>query len=256
MPRECGDNRPSTASLPNTVQENPTPPLTNPEPVTLAVAPPVIADLSPAACAARLAELFPAVFALGAFKPLKLRIQADIQQHAPGIFTKKSLSIFLHRHTTSNGYLKALIGAPQRSGLDGLPAGDVADEHRQAAAAELERRRAIHEARRAAERDTQRTANEAARRAREADAEAREHRAALLRSFETTTLTRKNFCALKGVAEAEIDTLLVQARVERDQRAQAPQPAGPDLRGPQRRPRPPHSHPAHRGPGGPPKPTR
>jgi sRNA-binding protein len=238
------------------VQENPTPPLTNPDPATLAVAPPAIADLTPAACAARLAELFPAVFGPGAFKPLKLRIQADIQQRVPGVFTKKALSIFLHRHTTSNGYLKALVGAPQRTDLDGLPAGDVADEHRQAATAELERRRAIHEARRATERDAQRTANEAARCAREADADAREHRAALLRSFETTTLTRKNFCALKGVPEVELDALLVQASVERNQRAPAQQLERPDLRGPQREPRPPHEHAAHRRPGGPAKPGR
>jgi sRNA-binding protein len=227
--------------------------LTNPEEVALAAAPPAIADLSPAACAARLAELFPAVFAPGAFKPLKLRIQADIQQRAPGVFTKKTLSIFLHRHTTSNGYLKALVGAPQRADLDGQPAGDVADEHRQAAVAELERRRAVHEARRAAERDAQRAANEAARRAREVDADARDQRAALLRSFETTTLTRKNFCALKGVPEAELDALLTQAKQERDQRSQAPQPARPDLREQERGPRPPHAHAPHRPPGAPPK---
>jgi sRNA-binding protein len=212
----------------------------------------VIAELSPAACAARLAELFPAVFGPGAFKPLKLRIQADIQQRAPGIFTKKALSIFLHRHTTSNGYLRALVGAPQRVDLEGQPAGDVADEHRQAAVAEMERRRAIHEARRAAERDAQRAANEAARRAREADADAREQRSTLLRSFESTTLTHKNFCALKGVAEAELDALLVQARLEREQRAQAPQPAPPDWRGP----RPPQAQAPQRRPAAPPKPSR
>ena len=98
------------------------------QPPTLAAAP-AIPELSPAACALRLAELFPAVFMPGAPKPLKLRIQADVQLRAPGIFTKKSLSVFLHRHTTSTAYLKALMNAPQRIALDGAPAGDVAEEH-------------------------------------------------------------------------------------------------------------------------------
>ncbi len=182
-------------------------------------APAAIPELSPAACAARLAELFPAVFAPGAAKPLKLRIQADIQLRAPATFTRKSLSIFLHRHTTSTAYLKALVGSLQRSDLDGQPAGDVADEHRVAAAAELERRRALHDDRRAAERDAQRKLHEAQRKAFEesrrqqnADEDARRERAALLRAFETSTLTRANFCALKRISEGELDALLAQAR--------------------------------------------
>ena len=190
---------------------------------------PALPGLSPAACAAQLAALFPAIFGPGGPKPLKLRIQVDIQQRAPSLFTKKVLSLFLQRHTTSTAYLKALVNAPHRLDLDGQPAGEPADEHRQAAVAELERRRALHDARRAAERDTQRQtqrkAHDEARRAYMADAEARGKRDTLLRAFETTTLTRKNFCALKGVAEAELDAVLAQARQEREQqRAQAPRP--------------------------------
>jgi sRNA-binding protein len=105
------------------------------------------------ACAERLAALFPALFgADGPPKPVKLRIHADVQQRAPGVFTRKALSIFMHRHTTGNAYLKALLTAPHRFDLDGQPAGDVADEHRAAAKEELERRRQIFLARRAAER--------------------------------------------------------------------------------------------------------
>ena len=48
--------------------------------------------MSPAACAQQLAERFPALFA-GKPKPLKLRIQADIQERAPGVFTKQALSV-------------------------------------------------------------------------------------------------------------------------------------------------------------------
>ena len=130
------------------------------------------ADLSPAVCAARLAELFPALFGAGRALPIKLRIQADIQLRAPGVFNKKSLSIFLHRHTTSTAYIRALVQAPQRFDLDGAAAGEVAEEHRVAATVELERRRVIVETRRAAERDAHRDAQRrAAAAARRAQAE-------------------------------------------------------------------------------------
>ncbi len=184
---------------------------------------PAVPELSPAACAARLAELFPAVFTPGAPKPLKLRIQADIQQRAPGVFTRKVLSAFLHRHTTSNAYIKALLNSPQRFDLDGQPAGEVTAEHREAASAEMQRRRSLHEARRVAEREAQRSAEreahraeraayEAAQRARAADDEQRRERQALLRAYEASTLSRSNFCALKGVSEAQLDAVLAQAR--------------------------------------------
>ena len=122
-------------------------------------------DLPPAECGARLAALFPALFSPGAAKPLKLRIQADIQQRAPGIFTKKSLSVFLHRYTTSTAYLRSMVAAPHRTDLDGAPSGELADEHRQAATVELERRGKLHEERRAAEREVQRKAEDERRKA-------------------------------------------------------------------------------------------
>jgi ProP effector len=107
--------------------------------------------LSPAQTAARLAELYPALFG-GPPKPIKLRIQADIQLRAPGIFTKRVLSFFLSRHTTTTPYLKALVTEAQRFDLDGQPAGELAPEHKQAAVDELARRRQIVDERRAAER--------------------------------------------------------------------------------------------------------
>ena len=258
---------------------------------------PAIAELSPAACAAALAERFPALFGAGRALPIKLRIQADIQQRAPGLFSKKSLSVFLHRHTTSTGYIKALLNSPHRFDLDGQAAGEIAQEHRDAATAELERRLALVQARRLAEREAQKQAyRQAAAAAREAqpprpegppaatqgprdaprppradrlprpdrpprpdradrveradrpprptptpaqpapradsapgpapqrpaptpeqsaDNEARRSRAALLRSFETSTLTRANFCALKGMRDDALELLLVKAREER-----------------------------------------
>ena len=134
---------------------------------------PAVPELSPTAVAKALAEHFPLLFGAPRALPLKLRIQADIQTRAPGVFTKKSLSIFLHRHTTSTAYLKALVNIPTRHDLDGQPAGEVAEEHRVAATAEVERRRGIVDARRRAERDAQRQAQrEAARAARGADTDA------------------------------------------------------------------------------------
>jgi len=157
-------------------------------------APPVEAS-TPAQTAARLAALFPALFA-GAPKPLKLRIQADIQARAPGVFTKQALSAFLRRHTGATAYLIATTKAAHRFDLDGQPAGELSDEHREVAAAELTRRRALRDARR------------------EEELKGRRERASLLRDFERTTLTEANFCALKGVDAAQLAGVLAQAREE------------------------------------------
>jgi len=188
----------------------------------LAAAAPAVPELSPAAVAARLAELFPALFTPGQAKPLKLRIQADIQQRAPGLFTKKSLSMFLHRLTMSTPYLMALTKAPSRFDLDGAAAGELAAEHREAATTELARRRGLHEARRAAENAARREAEAQARQAHAAEHDARRERAGLLRAFETSTLTRANFCALKGISETDLEAALGLARVEREQRPPEP----------------------------------
>ena len=127
--------------------------------VSASQAAPKIPELSPAACGARLAALFPALFigphAPGPFKPIKLRIHADIQARAPGVFTKRTLGLFFSRYTTSTAYLKALANAPHRFDLDGQPAGEIASEHSAAAAEELARRRAMVLERQAAERKAQ-----------------------------------------------------------------------------------------------------
>lgn len=111
-----------------------------------------------------LAEHFPALFGAGVIKPIKLRIQADISQRAPGVFTKKALSIFLQRHTTGTGYLRALVAeGATRFDLDGHPVIEVAAEHRDAGGRELERRRAVVEAKRSAERKASRASRHDAR---------------------------------------------------------------------------------------------
>ncbi|RZS54871.1 ProQ/FINO family protein [Sphaerotilus mobilis] len=106
--------------------------------------------LSPAECARELAQRFPALFD-GPAKPLKLRIQADIQARAPGVFSRSVLSAFLRRLTGGTAYLNALSRAPARLDLDGQPAGEISEEHRQLALEELARRRALRNERRVAE---------------------------------------------------------------------------------------------------------
>ncbi len=176
-----------------------------PEPVEPAAPPAPAAkpaELSPAAVAEKLKQLAPALFTGGA-KPLKLRIQVDIQERAPGVFSKQALSAFFRRHTGSTSYLLAVAKGTHRFDLDGQPAGDITDEHRKVANEELARRRENQQSRR------------------ELEEQQRRNRAGLLHDFERTTLTRANFCVLKGVAEEELDGLLVIAREE------AAQPRGP-----------------------------
>lgn len=221
-----------------------------------------------------LAKHFPALFGAGVIKPIKLRIQSDIHQRAPGVFTKKALSMFLHRYTTATAYLRALVAeGATRIDLDGQPVGEIAAEHRDAAGLELERRRAIVEAKKLAGREAARASRHDARplrprppqpggqrgprrdgdsgsgaprrphkslpernpaRAQQqvpvnspalaltpeqaAEAEARQQRALLLRSFEQSTLSKANFGALKGLSEAALDALLTLARQERGSR--------------------------------------
>jgi hypothetical protein len=163
---------------------------------------PSAGTMTPEACAAELKSRFPALFT-GQPKPLKLHIQADIQQRAPGVFTKNVLSAFFRRYTGSHSYLLAMTKATQRFDLDGQPAGELAEEHRKAAADELARRRDNQNARRALE-DQQ-----------------RRNRAQLLWDFEHTTLTTPNFCALSNVKPEELDHLL---EIAREERKQAPPP--------------------------------
>lgn len=148
--------------------------------------------------------------------------------------------MFLHRHTTSTAYLKALVAAPSRFDLDGTPVGEIAQEHRQAAQQELERRRAIAAARRAVKPRGPQTPRGVEPRAPEprpvaapkpirkrADAAAaaphapdfadpdRRERALLLRAWEASPLTKVNFCALKRLTPTELDAQLELARQER-----------------------------------------
>lgn len=175
-----------------------------------AAAPATVVEMTPAAVAAQLKQLFPALFAGGTFKPLKLRVQADIQERAPGVFTKAQLSAFLRRHTGATGYLIALSKATHRYDLDGQEAGELSDEHRNAAREELTRRKGLQQERVAAEQEQLNLLQQQ-----------RRNRAGLLYDYERTTLTLPNFCVLKGVTAEELPGLLEIAKQER---AESPPP--------------------------------
>lgn len=216
---------------------------------------PASPTMSLADCQRELAQRFPALFGPdGGPQPIKLRIHVDIQAQAPGVFTRRNLAHFLSRHTTSTAYLKALVKAPYRLDLQGVPAGEIAAEHRQAAQVELERRKALMAERRrssgrrpegAPETAAQPTnpaltpaATPAAAHARREDSRPRKpprhklspsqssappsqqtpeasKRAEMLRAFESSPLSKANFCALKGLREAELDEVLALALKER-----------------------------------------
>ena len=212
---------------------------------TAAKATPALPHLQPAAAAELLRQHFPALFG-GPFKPLKLRIQQDIQQRTPGVFSKSTLSAFFRRHTGSTGYLIALTKANQRFDLDGQAAGELTEEHRTLAQDELNRRRQVTREReqvaqaqqREAQRETQAKQREEQRALMAQQAEqqqGRQERTALLRDFQRTTLTLANFCALKGMAPEVLNPLLEQAKKEAAEAPPAPPPrAFEDRRGPRR----------------------
>ena len=154
-------------------------------------------------CGPQLKKLYPALFS-NPPKPLKLRIQADIQARSPGLFTKPQLSAFLRRYTGSHAYLNALVKATHRFDLDGNAGDELSDEHRNAAAEELARRRANTQVRIALE------------------MEQRANRATLLKEFEANTLPVAEFAAAKGVPEGELEPLIARARKEALEPAPAP----------------------------------
>lgn len=223
---------------------------TDEAPAPGAPAPP---QLNPAAAAELLRQHFPALFG-GPAKPFKLRIQQDIQARAPGVFSKGTLSAFFRRHTGSTGYLIALSKASHRFDLDGQPAGELSDEHKQAAVAELARRRQLtreREQQAQAQQREQHRETQRAEMARQAEQmQGRQERAALLRDFQRTTLTLANFCALKGMTPEVLNPQLEQAKKEA---VEAPpvQPRPFDDRRPRRdQPRPAGGGDRAEGPGG------
>ncbi|MDR1890537.1 MAG: ProQ/FinO family protein [Zoogloeaceae bacterium] len=71
--------------------------------------------------------------------PLSIGIDKAIKAALPEV-SKKSLRIALSLHTHGNRYLRGMAKATQRFDLNGLPVGEVTEEHRQHAAETLRER--------------------------------------------------------------------------------------------------------------------
>ena len=221
---EAAAQEPATVAPPEATSDAAAPVVADaPEAGTADAAPAAVATAAPAETSeggatrdvtAELKALFPALFS-GRPKPVKLRIQSDIQERAPGKFSKAQLSAFLRRHTGGTGYLIALTQAKTRFDLDGNPAGEISEEHLTVAREELARRKGVQQERQ------------------QLEVQQRRNRAQLLWDFERTTLTESNFCVLKGVVPEELPGLLEIARRER---AEAPPEPPREARRDDRRP--------------------
>ena len=167
------------------------------------------AGLSPPQAWAELQLRFPALFGVGVVLPVKLRIHADIQARAPGVFSRRVLGAVLSRHTTSTAYLKALVRSPHRFDLDGQAAGEIDAAHRQAAQEELARRLPRPRPRPKAPPGQQaapRRPNPPPQRPPVPSPDDEISR--LLKAFHSTALSKSNFCALQGIAVETLDAAL------------------------------------------------
>lgn len=175
-------------------------------PTELSAAP---AGLSPPQAWAELQLRFPALFGAGVVLPVKLRIHADIQARAPGVFSRRVLGAVLSRHTTSTAYLKALVRSPHRFDLDGQAAGEIEAAHRQAAQEELARRlprpRPKPKAPPGQPAATKRPHPQPQRPPVPAPDD---ELSRLLKAFHSTALSKANFCALQGIAVEALDAAL------------------------------------------------
>jgi ProP effector len=72
-------------------------------------------------------------------RPLAIRIDTAIHERFPA-FSRKALRSALRLHTASTRYLKAVEKGDTRFDLDGNPAGEVTEEQRTHAAAQLKER--------------------------------------------------------------------------------------------------------------------
>ncbi|THF64120.1 ProQ/FINO family protein [Pseudothauera rhizosphaerae] len=72
-------------------------------------------------------------------RPLAIRIDAVIHERFPE-FSRKALRSALRLHTASTRYLKAVEKGGARFDLDGQPAGEVTEEQRSHASAQLKER--------------------------------------------------------------------------------------------------------------------
>lgn len=193
----------------------------------------------------RLFELYPNLFG-ARFLPLKLGVYEELIARHPDDFKAEDLKVAMGLHARSTRYLESVAAGHPRHDLDGNVAEPVAPEHVHHAILELHRRRSqrtgedlrpqlVARLARAVEASgLDREAYAVLVRSRDANnnavldealaqlAEQAAKREALLRAFEASGRSEKEFAEMYGMAQGEVARTLQRARTDRAAAAEAP----------------------------------
>ncbi|SEK92669.1 ProQ/FINO family protein [Variovorax sp. YR750] len=193
----------------------------------------------------RLFELYPNLFG-ARFLPLKLGVYEELIARHPDDFKAEDLKVAMGLHARSTRYLESVAAGHPRHDLDGNVAEPVAPEHVHHAILELHRRRSqrtgedlrpqlVARLARAVEASgLDREAYAVLVRSRDANnnavldealaqlAEQAAKREALLRAFEASGRSEKEFAEMYGMAQGEVARTLQRARTDRAAAAAAP----------------------------------
>ncbi|MBB4219433.1 ProQ/FINO family protein [Variovorax guangxiensis] len=196
----------------------------------------------------RLFELYPNLFG-ARFLPLKLGVYEELIARHPDDFKAEDLKVAMGLHARSTRYLESVAAGHPRHDLDGNVAEPVAPEHVHHAILELHRRRSqrtgedlrpqlVARLARAVEASgLDREAYAVLVRSRDANnnavldealallAEQAAKREALLRAFEASGRSEKEFAEMYGMTQGEVTRTLQRARADRTAAAAAPQTA-------------------------------
>lgn len=201
----------------------------------------------------RLFELYPNLFG-ARFLPLKLGVYEELLARHPDDFKAEDLKVAMGLHARSTRYLESVAAGHPRHDLDGNVAEPVAPEHVHHAILELHRRRSqrtgedlrpqlVARLARAVEASgLDREAYAVLVRSRDANnnavldealallAEQAAKREALLRAFEASGRSEKEFADMYGMTQGEVARTLQRARTDRTVAAAAVQeaPATPE----------------------------
>lgn len=201
----------------------------------------------------RLFELYPNLFG-ARFLPLKLGVYEELLARHPDDFKAEDLKVAMGLHARSTRYLESVAAGHPRHDLDGNVAEPVAPEHVHHAILELHRRRSqrtgedlrpqlVARLARAVEASgLDREAYAVLVRSRDANnnavldealallAEQAAKREALLRAFEASGRSEKEFADMYGMTQGEVARTLQRARTDRTAAAAAVQeaPATPE----------------------------
>jgi len=192
----------------------------------------------------RLFELYPNLFG-ARFLPLKLGVYEELIARHPDDFKAEDLKVAMGLHARSTRYLESVAAGHPRHDLDGNVAEPVAPEHVHHAILELHRRRSqrtgedlrpqlVARLARAVEASgLDREAYAVLVRSRDANnnavldealallAEQAAKREALLRAFEASGRSEKEFAEMYGMTQGEVTRTLQRARADRNAAATA-----------------------------------